>query len=337
MATNKNALIRYKVLDNCFRNAGRQYFIEDLINECEKALDEIDNNSGGISRRQIFDDISFMESKEGWSIELDKKRVGKKVFYRYTEKDFSINNMPLTEIEINQLHSAMNVLSQFKGMPQFEWIHELLPKLKQGISTEQNHSIIINFDSNEYLKGVDNLGVLYNAIFYKKVLKISYQPFENEKPFDLLIHPFYLKQYNNRWFLFGLNEENNKYDWNLALDRIISIIETQNKYKENDQIDWTEYFEDIIGVTKPLGLQTEKVVLHFYGKTGKYIESKPIHGSQKSKWIDSNTLEVQLDIIFNYEFERLILSYADNVKVISPSILAESIKNRLWAATNVYK
>ena len=92
MATNKNALIRYKVLDNCFRNTGKQYFIEDLIIECEKALDEIDNNSNGISRRQIFDDISFMESKEGWSIELEKKRVGKKVFYRYVEKKFSINN-----------------------------------------------------------------------------------------------------------------------------------------------------------------------------------------------------------------------------------------------------
>jgi predicted DNA-binding transcriptional regulator YafY len=337
MATNKNALIRYKVLDNCFRNTGKQYFIEDLIIECEKALDEIDNNSSGISRRQIFDDISFMESKEGWSIELEKKRVGKKVFYRYVEKKFSINNMPLTEIEINQLYSAMNVLSQFKGMPQFDWIHELLPKLKQGISNEQNDSIIIDFDSNEYLKGIDNLGILYNGIFYKKVLKITYQPFENEEPFDLIIHPYYLKQYNNRWFLFGLYEENNKYDWNLALDRIVDIQETRKKYSENKIIDWSEYFEDIIGVTKPIGAYVEKITLHFYGKTSKYIESKPIHGSQKSKWINKDLLEVNLQLIINYEFERFLLSYADNVKVISPSILAESIKNRLWAATNVYK
>jgi predicted DNA-binding transcriptional regulator YafY len=337
MGTNKNALIRYKVLDNCFRNKGKQYFIEDLINECEKALDEIYNNSGGISRRQIFDDISFMESEEGWSIELEKKRVGKKVFYRYAEKNFSINNMPLTEIEINQLHSAMNVLSQFKGMPQFEWIHELLPKLKQGISTEQNHSVIIAFDSNDYLKGIDNLGIIYNGIFYKKVFKISYQPFENEVPIDFIIHPYYLKQYNNRWFLFGLNEENNKYDWNLALDRIVAIHETQKKYEENKIIDWSEYFEDIIGVTKPIGASVEKVKLHFYGKTSKYIESKPIHGSQKPEWISKDVLEVNLQLIINYEFERFLLSYADNVKVISPSILVESIKNRLRAATEINK
>ena len=34
MATNKNALIRYKILDTCFRNPGKKYFIEDLIEKC---------------------------------------------------------------------------------------------------------------------------------------------------------------------------------------------------------------------------------------------------------------------------------------------------------------
>ena len=116
MATNKNALIRYKVLDNCFRNPGKRYFIDDLIEECEKVLLEIDPDSNGISRRQILDDISFMESKDGWKIELTRSRVGRKVFYRYSDPAFSINNMPLNEVEINQLQSAADILSQFKGL-----------------------------------------------------------------------------------------------------------------------------------------------------------------------------------------------------------------------------
>ena len=134
MATIKNALIRYKVLDNCFRNSGRRYFINDLIAACNSVLIEIDPDSNGISRRQIFDDIAFMESKEGWSVELTRSRDGKRVYYRYTDLSFSINNMPLNEIEINQLKDAVDILSQFKGMPQFEWMNELLPKLKQGIA-----------------------------------------------------------------------------------------------------------------------------------------------------------------------------------------------------------
>jgi predicted DNA-binding transcriptional regulator YafY len=336
MATNKNALLRYKVLDKCFRNLGKRYFIEDLISECDDVLLEIDPESNGISRRQIFDDVAFMESKEGWEIELDRLKDGKRVYYRYSDTSFSINNMPLNEVEINHLKDAMNILSQFKGMPQFEWVNELVPKLQQGIATDQVSVTIIEFDSNQYLKGIEHLGPLHNAIYYKKILTISYQPFENDAPFDVVIHPYFLKQYNNRWFLFGYNPEKEKYDWNLAIDRIISLTETKGKYLKNNNIDWQEYFEDIIGVTKPIDADPEKVVLHFTGKTGNYMETKPLHGSQKSNWIDTNTLEVTLDVIINYELERLVLSYADNASVIEPLSLQKAIKTRLKNALKQY-
>lgn len=336
MATNKNALIRYKVLDNCFRNPGKRYFIDDLIEECEKVLLEIDPDSNGISRRQILDDISFMESKDGWEIELTRNREGRKVFYRYSDPAFSINNMPLNEVEINQLQSAADILSQFKGMPQFEWVNELVPKLKQGMASKEAATTIIEFDNNQYLKGIEHLGPLHNAILYKKVLEISYQPFESETPYKLIMHPYFLKQYNNRWFLFGYNPEKERHDWNLALDRILIITEIKGKYQKNNQIDWEEYFEDIIGVTKTVDANVDNITLHFFGKTGKYIESKPIHGSQKIKWIDANILEANFQLIINYEFERLILSYADSIKVIKPNKLAVLIKDRLKEAYNRY-
>ena len=332
MATNKNALIRYKVLDKCFRNPGKRYFIEDLISECEIVLLEIDPESNGISRRQIFEDMAFMESKEGWSIDLEKHRDGKRVYYRYADNSFSINNMPLNEMEVNQLRAAMDILSQFKGMPQFEWINEMVPKIQQGITTDQESTSIIEFDNNQYLKGIEHLGPLYNAVFYKKVLKISYQPFENDAPFDVEIHPYFLKQYNNRWFLFGYNPENGKYDWNLAIDRIVEIKEIKGKYNKNTKIDWHDYFEDIIGVTKPADSDPEKVVLNFKGKTAKYMETKPLHGSQKSRWLDNNSLEITLSLIINYELERLLLSYADSVSVLKPKNLAIALKNRLKEA-----
>jgi predicted DNA-binding transcriptional regulator YafY len=332
MAITKNPLIRYKVLDNCFRNTGRKYYIEDLIEACNEVLSETDLDSNGISLRQIRADIAFMKSEAGWNIELGDNKDGKKMFYRYANTSFSINNMPLNEVEIDQLKSAIEILSQFKGMPQFKWVSELMPKLRQGITTKEESEPIMEFEENEYLKKFDFLGPLYNAIYYKKVIKVSYQPFENESPNDIILHPYYLKQYNNRWFLFGYNPEYKKYDWNLALDRMLKITEIRGKYNKNDQIIWKEYFEDFIGVTKPVDTKVESIILHFNSKTGKYIESKPIHGSQIPKWIDKNIFEVKLNLIINYEFERLILSYADAVKVIEPISLAKQIKSRLKKA-----
>lgn len=334
MATNKNAQIRYKILDNCFRNSGRRYFIEDLISECNKKLLEIDPASKGISRRQIFDDINFMESSEGWEIDLVRHKENRRVYYQYADTSFSINNMPLNETDVNRLQTTLQTISQFKGMPQFEWMYELLPKIVHSASTE-NSGVIMDFENNQDLQGMEHIGAIYNAILYKKVLKISYlRAFEYETEF--IIHPYYLKQYNNRWFLFGYNPDVDKYDWNLSLDRIVKIEEKQTPFVENTEIDWEEYFEDMIGVTKPDNATTQDITLHFFGKTARYIEAKPIAGCQKHRWLNTETLEVNLNLIINYELERFILSYAENVKVIQPVSLIESIKCRLKQGLNVY-
>lgn len=52
--------------------------------------------------------------------------------------------------------------------------------------------------------------------------------------------------------------------------------------------------------------------------------------------MDENTLEVELQLILNYEFERLILSYAESVKVVKPNNLADTIKTRLQKAQSLY-
>ena len=106
MATNKNAFIRYKTLDRCFRDRRHLYFIEDLMEKCEEALIEF-NIVGGVSRRQVFDDIRFMESESGWSIPLERLRDGKRVYYRYEDPSFTINEQPLTVEEARQLETAM--------------------------------------------------------------------------------------------------------------------------------------------------------------------------------------------------------------------------------------
>jgi predicted DNA-binding transcriptional regulator YafY len=336
MPINKNALLRYKILDRCFSNPGRKYFIEDLISECDKSLLEIDPDSCGISRRQIFHDIAFMESKEGWSVELVKHRQGKRVFYRYADMSFSINDMPLNDLEINHLKAAIDILTQFNGMPQFEWIHEMVPKLKRGIKGEQISKPIISFDNNQYLKGIENIGLFYNAIYYNRILQIRYKSFENSEPLNITLHPYFLKQYNNRWFLFGYNPEIGKFDWNLAIDRIERVEDKNGHYQKNDLIDWQEYFEDIIGVTKPMGAAIEEIKLHFFGITGKYIETKPIHGSQKSKWLNTSLLELTINVMINYELEQLILSYAESIKVIKPLKLVKLISKRIKDANNQY-
>jgi predicted DNA-binding transcriptional regulator YafY len=324
MAISKFPLIRYKVLDRCFRTTYKKYFITDLVDECNKVLYEMTGQDESVKLRQVQDDIAFMRSPEGWDIELQELYDGKKRIYRYEDTTYSIMNVPLNAKVMEEFRSSVEVLSQFEGMPQFDWLQESLTKMNMEVNKDATP--IISFDANPFLKGIEHLSTLYQAIKNKTVLNILYQDFTAPEPYVGILHPYHLKQYNNRWFLFGRNEEKNSSTWNLAIDRIMDITESSEKYIPNTEIDWSEYFDDIIGVTKPVDGVPEIITLHFYGLTGKYVENKPIHGSQKSKWLDNNTLEVKLFLIINFELERLVLSYADNAKVIEP----ESLRKNIW-------
>lgn len=72
MATNKHTTIRYLALDKCFRNPGRKYFMEDLVDTCDDVLFNYNIDSQGIEKPTIFDDNRFMESNRGLAIGLLK-------------------------------------------------------------------------------------------------------------------------------------------------------------------------------------------------------------------------------------------------------------------------
>lgn len=332
MSTNKHAIIRYQTLDKCFRNSGRNYDIEDLVEECNKSIYDYTGKEEGIKKRQLYDDIRFMESEQGWNIELKKVKNGRTVFYKYEKSNFSISNQPLNETEANQLREALLTLDRFKGLPQYNWINEINARLESSFNLKQKGAKIISFEQNEYLRGLEFISELYNAILYKKVLNIGYKSFNSDEVKSITISPYYLKQYNMRWFLFGKS-----FDYitisNLALDRMEYIMESNQEYIETD-IDFNEYFEDIIGVT----IQNENV-LDIVLKVDKtlipYITTKPLHGSQKIYDEDDN-FEVHLKLIPNYELETLILSFGEKVQVLEPVILAEKVKERINKMKNNY-
>ena len=335
MATNKHAQIRYKVLDSCFRNTGRNYSFEDLMNTCNDALAEIDPKSGGISVRTLRDDIAFIESDAGWSADIERVKAGKKSYYRYRDPNFSINNQPLNQTELTQINSALEIISRFNGMPQFAWVNEIVTKINNGFEMQDNTSSIISFDSNQYLKGIEHLGELFNAINSSKAIKMVYRPFKSDHDIDLVLHPYYLKQYNNRWFLFGLNDKYKSIS-NMALDRIVSFETITLKFIKNKSINFNEYFEDIIGVTMPDKGKLVKIELLFTNEEAPYVLTKPIHGSQKKKKHDENGLTVTIEVIPNIEFEKLILSFGDKVKVVRPKKIADLFKSKYISATKLY-
>lgn len=332
LSTNKHAIIRYQTLDKCFCNVGRNYAIEDLVKECNKSIYEYTGKEEGVKKRQLYEDIKFMESDQGWSIELKKVKDGRRVFYKYEDSNFSISNQPLNETEANQLREALLTLDRFKGLPQYNWVNEINARLESSFNLKQQKEIIISFEQNEYLKGLEYIPELYNSILYKKVLNISYRSFTSDITNNISISPYYLKQFNMRWFLFGKSESYTNIT-NLALDRIEKIVPDNQDYVETD-IDFNEYFDDVVGVTIT-STKIENIILKVDNSLIPYILTKPLHGSQKIK-NNHNDFEVNLKLIPNYELETLILSFGEKIQVLEPITLVEKVKERINKMKNNY-
>ncbi|MCQ2340125.1 MAG: WYL domain-containing protein [Paludibacteraceae bacterium] len=329
MPIDKNKLLRYKVLDRCFANQHREFFIEDLQKECENALNDVGLQFPRVSVRTIINDINEMESNRDWNVDLlpkEQSRIGKRRFYRYADPNYSIWKSDLNEEQLNQLKSILLMLRQFDNMPQYYAIEDIINQLeakykfKLGETTE-----LVSFETNDNIEAMHWFGEIFTYITAKQPIEITYQPFGKEER-SQIVHPYYLKQYNRRWFLFGLfdNGEHPCLN-NYALDRIISIRPMHVNYIPCDY-SMTEFFEDLIGVTNSK-LPATKIVLEFSFDRFPYVLSKPIHPSQIV--LDRGKGWIQIEVKPTKELYQQLLSFGDDVEIISPAEIRQEMMTKI--------
>ncbi len=334
MAQNKGAMVRYRAIDRCLRKQNCMFGIQELIQACEEALYDAFAERISVSRRQIFHDLNYMESNAGFRANIEHYKYGKKTYYRYADEKFSIDKTPITDDEMEQLKETILMLNRFKGMPQFEWMEELLSKLKDKFHLNGSGASVIGFEQNMDLKGLENITPLFEAIVNKQVLRIRYKSFKKIKPITCELHPYYLKQYNNRWFLFGWNTEFGAIT-NFALDRIEAVSPMIAEYIEKpEDIDFEEYFEDIVGVTIPKDKHIEHIVMRVAPDRYPYIKNKPLHPSQHNY---DKEYRVSIDVIPNNELIALLLSFGSQLEVLEPQNVRDMMREHVKTLNKFYR
>ena len=338
MSINSSALVRFQKYDECLSFFQREYTKEDILNELRKmeSLERKTSRNGQprlgieVNDRQFYKDLKTIE--EVWDIKIDriKSSNGKKV-YRYSRDNFSIfANLPVKN-NLLKLRDTLFVLQQFKGLPQFEFLQDFFDHNDEdGSKPEQK--IIVQFDENPDLVGLEYFPRLLNAIQLKRVLRITYNASYKSKR-TVVLSPYFLKEYNNRWFLL-CSDIRYKSISNIALDRIEQLENVEEEEYVETEVDFVyDYFADLIGITIPKNPKLLNVVLRFSEERFPYVASKPLHGSQKIKEEDRI---VKISVIHNNELESLILYYGSDVEVLEPESLREEIKKKITIMDSIY-
>lgn len=337
MPANKNALIRYKTIDNCLRNPYRRWTLDDLVEACSDALYEMEGRSRGVSVRTVQGDIQMMRSdKLGYNAPIE---VYDNKYYRYANPDYSIFNMPLSDTDFEMLQEAVDMLRQLEDFDQFSEIADVVSRLQDKLSVTRNGmKPIVNFDKVPDLKGLRLLNPLYNHIAMHHALHIVYQSFNARKPQELIIFPHLLKEFRNRWFLFG-SRANDMALFNFAIDRIVSFdVATDVTYRDNPGFDPEHFFDDVIGVSKNIGNKPTKVTFWANREQSRYIMTKPLHRSQYlvERNRDDGSCIFQIEVVLNFELYSVLMSYGPGLRVLAPENVVKHIGGKLRAAARGY-
>lgn len=336
MATDVNQRRRHRILDTLFRDENENgYSIAELI---VKLLDDFGMD---VTDRTIKSDIKTF--KEVYKAQFDDTlpKDGKGIRYRYVDPDFSVMEDVLSKEDKWILVHLLEKVREYGINPNYAFFLSLLEHVITHQSARDIELDTVQFSNNAFLKGIDEwFRPLLGAITHKQAVTLSYRPYGKDVV-EYSISPYVLKQFNDRWFLIARIDEHPNLS-SFAIDRIEAIdISRKGKFVSCKLGEIADRFSLVYGVSGALDKapQLEEVILKVTSSRIGYIDTKPIHPSQRIVAISECPGWYQLtipEIIINKELTSLLLSFGADVEVISPVSLRESILSTSKAILDLY-
>lgn len=193
----------------------------------------------------------------------------------------------------------------------------------------------LSISPNPHAKGVENIGILLQAIQQCTVINISHLSYQTGEQKAYTVEPYLLKEFEGMWYLSAYCEDMKAFR-TFGLDRIRQIQVTDRIFQRIAELEHTvEKFNNVYGlVYEPdnnPNAPIEEVRLKVSPVMMPYIQSLPIHSSQS---ISGDT--ITLHLIINPELENKIMSYGEHIEVLSPPSLRNKIKERIMQSLTKY-
>ncbi|MES2558585.1 MAG: WYL domain-containing protein [Bacteroidota bacterium] len=333
MPKNKQAYIRYRIIDACIRNKQKPFpNKEELIKACEVIA--------SVSLRTIEQDLYDMQHDEelGYFAPLKYDRFQKG--YCYEDAHYSISNIPLKENDLYALEFAVALLKQFEGIDTVAQFGEAVTKIEDYVNVrtlmnDNDIAQVIQLEQSTSSKGQEFLNAILGAIKEHKTIRFMYQKFDSSPKKEHLLEPYVLKEYRNRWYVTG-RSANNDMVVTFGLDRIINLDVTKDLFSVSEGFNANDYFKYSFGISVSNKLKPEEIKLEFSAQQAEYIKSQPLHHTQKIQEENPEKCVVSITVIPSFELKAQLLSYGSSVKVTSPEWLSDEIRAEIKTAYEQY-
>lgn len=182
-------------------------------------------------------------------------------------------------------------------------------------------------------QGTEHLHGLLYAIDNRFEVAFTHQSYWKEEQELRTVHPVAIKESQNRWYLICY-DVTKKEIRNFALDRILTLKITDKKFTAIP-FDVSKYYQHAFGVETYEPAQ--KIVLQFTAFQAKYITSLPLHASQELISENEEHCEFAYFMHPTNDFVMEILKYGEEVMVVSPESLKQTVKQRILNTATLYQ
>lgn len=334
MPLDRNKILRYQVLDRCFRDTSRLYKVTDLVECCNQELRRYDCHP--VSLRTIQYDIQML-TKEPYNVVFDEK-LHCNHYYRYHDTNEHLKVLTLISPSRDAMMQTIDLLREKCNdedcqNPQWQWMLLTLQSLMDNRPMDLSNPFV-SFENNEAFAGNANFPILLSHIITHQPIVIRYKPFKAQKPANVKVHPYFLKQYNSRWFLLARVDDVDEII-TFALDRIFDVQVWNHQFVPSD-VDFNRYYEDITGVTVLCDEPLSNIVLKVTSNRYPYIQTKPFSVKQKIVTHNEEGYVISFPMRINNEFKASILSFGSDIEVLKPERLRQEISAILKKACEKY-
>jgi len=336
MPKNKEAVIRYNIIDKCLTNRYKPFpSMDDLIEACEEEL------GTDFAVSTIQKDIKAMKEDKGLGylapIKFSKAENG----YYYDQADYTIRSIGLNDKEIEAIEFATGLLKNFQGIKVNDTYNAAVDKILTSVkakSSDKDKTLThaIQLEETTHLRGSESMEKYIYCIKEKIPISFVHYSYSKQTFKANIIHPYLLKESNKRWYLVGYSEEH-KALRNFGIDRIYDPVMLDVKFVNHDGSDLRELYKNKIGLNSFASSKAEKITLWVNDVFANYIKSMPLHNSQVIvDHLENGAIRIQLNLVPTYELISKILSYGENMMVEEPKWLIKEIVNALDKTSKRY-
>ena len=325
MSFSKKGFFRYKVIDELLRNSMRPYpTMQVIIKAC------FDKLKYSPCVDTIQKDIANMRLPSPGGFDAPIRYNREKNGYEYTDPDYSLLSVSLRQEEIEAINEAVEVIKSIGGARISDNFNHAVEKVLSTTLEKSGESKdtlpVLQTMVPPVSRGFEYFDLFHRACREYIPTSFIYFSYKKRKYNHIILHPFLIKEFENRWYIIGYSEQH-KGIRTFGLDRVSVPVLLKRKFKHTNTDIIKNYLNDIYGAYPIPRAKKERITIHVSQLWTHYFQAYPLHASQDIVKENAGTSHITFELIATFDLAKYFLSQGSHVKIVKPQWFIEYSKN----------